>query len=425
MSTQDSQESLVGLLKQPVTSQQERFASQREEELTETSTGMGATTDTDDGEHREPITGTVSTSPPGAPDAPLPTQGTDAATGTAAEPDEEAAADTAADTAAKSGTPVPEAPVADADADADAETVTVTVALLDIPSQPAPGATAPAPARADREAALTVLPETEPAADPVPVPVPDSIGAAGSPAVPAGRRGGLVKLLAVAAVIGIAVGATVGYGIQADRDPSPLPPLSQSGLSHPDKPLPASQQPAALSAAEDSKVKVDGDLRRLLIPKPAGARVNDQAWWIQDGWTNLENFALDFDQPDYIYESILEADFRRAAAASWYQGDKDIHVRLVQFGQTRQAQDFAEEQHAYMPWDDEFGAGNDGDVIHGSGNGRYYVYKPFKEAGYEPLYQARALVQRGSTVADINILDSKPIGKNEIRTLAEQQLERL
>ncbi|MFE5854019.1 hypothetical protein ACFQ61_12495 [Streptomyces sp. NPDC056500] len=423
MGTQDSQESPAGLLKQPVTSQQERFTSQREEEPTETSTGMGVTTDTDDGERREPIAGTVSTSPPGAPDAPLSTQGTDAATGTAAEPDEAAAADTAADTAAESGTPVPDAPVADADADADADAETVTVALLDIPSQPAPGATAPAPARADREAALTALPETEPAEGPVPV--PDSVGAAGSPAVPAGRRGSLVKLLAVAAVIGIAVGATVGYGIQAERQPSPLPSLSQSGLSHPDKPLPASQQPAALSAAEDSKVKADGDLRRLLIPKPAGARVNDQAWWIQDGWTTLENFALDFDQPDYIYGSVLEADFRRAASASWYQGDKDIHVRLVQFGQSRQAQDFAEEQHAYMPWDDEFGAGNDGDVIHGSGNGRYYVYKPFKEAGYEPLYQARALVQRGSTVADINILDSKPIGKNEIRTLAEQQLERL
>ncbi|MFD9720601.1 hypothetical protein [Streptomyces sp. NPDC059076] len=423
MGTQDSQESPVGLLKQPVTSQQERFASQREEELTETSTGMGATTDTDDGEHREPISGTMSTSPPGAPDTHLAARGTDTATGTAADPDGEAAADTAAEPAAESGTPVPDAPVADADADADADAATVTVALVDIPSQPAPAASAPA----DREAALAALPETEPATGPVPVPVPvpDSIGAAGSPAGPVGRRGPLVKLLAVAAVIGIAVGASVGYGIQAERDPSPLPPLSQSGLSHPAKPLPASQQPAALSAAEDSKVKADGDLRRLLIPKPAGARVNDQAWWIQDGWTNLENFALDFDQPDYIYGSVLEADFRRAAAASWYQGDKDIHVRLVQFGQSRQAQDFAEEQHAYMPWDDEFGAGNDGDVIHGSGNGRYYVYKPFKEAGYEPLYQARALVQRGSTVADINILDSKPIGKTEIRALAEQQLERL
>ncbi|MEU5402751.1 hypothetical protein ABZ348_26025 [Streptomyces sp. NPDC005963] len=242
---------------------------------------------------------------------------------------------------------------------------------------------------------------------------------------PGGRRGGLVRLLAVAAVIGVAVGTAVGYGVQAEREPSPLPALNQPGLAHPAKPLPAGRQSVALSAAEDSKVKADGDLRRLLIPKPAGARVNDEAWWIQDGWTNLENFALDFDQPDYIYESVVESGFRRAAAASWYRGDKDIDVRLIQFGQTRQAQDFADEQHAYMPYDDEFGAGNEGDVIQGSGNGRYYVYKPFKETGYEPLYQARALVQRGSTVADISVYDSKPIGKNEIRTLAEQQLERL
>lgn len=53
------------------------------------------------------------------------------------------------------------------------------------------------------------------------------------------RRRGLrtAGRLAVAAVLGIVGGTAVGHGIQAEREPTPLPPLNQPALAYP-KPLP-------------------------------------------------------------------------------------------------------------------------------------------------------------------------------------------
>ncbi|WP_432104658.1 hypothetical protein [Streptomyces sp. bgisy091] len=246
-------------------------------------------------------------------------------------------------------------------------------------------------------------------------------------AAPARRRprGRTTLLIAAAALLGIAGGTAVGYGIQAERPPTPLPALSQAKLVYPVKPLPADKVPPPLPVSQDRQVRTEGDLRKLLLSKPKGYK-DAESLWAREGWVDLADYAGDFEDEGYMYEELLGADFRRAVAAGWERGNRTVGVSLVQFASGNQlgAEGHAESQLSYMG-DSESGAGNTGDAIKGSRNGRYYLYKVRNKAGYLPLYQARAIAQRGDLVMDIHVFDSKPIGKKDIRDLAERQLERL
>lgn len=228
-------------------------------------------------------------------------------------------------------------------------------------------------------------------------------------------------------VLGIAAGTAVGYGVQAGRAPTPLTALSQPGLAYPAKALPAGQVPEPLPASQDRRVRTDGDLRKLLVSRPAGWSDDKDMTFLSDGWMPLEDYALDFESEDYMYGNLLEAGIRRVAAAAWTKGEyRTANVWLVQFrsGTRNGAADHAEDQRSYMP-QSEHGAGNDGDVLKGSGNGRYYLFAPERKAGYMPSYRARAVFHRGDVMVDINMFDTSPISKKDIRTLAERQLERL
>ncbi|WP_406496117.1 hypothetical protein [Streptomyces sp. NBC_00846] len=278
---------------------------------------------------------------------------------------------------------------------------------------------------------------------PEPVAVPDSVagpvvepGAAPAtavepvpaPAAVARRpRGRTALLIAAAAVLGIAGGTAVGYDVQAGRAPTPLPALSQPDLAYPAKALPADKIPDPLPASEDRQVKTGGDLRKLLADRPAGWSDDRSAPGLGDGWLGVDHYARFFEDEGPMYEYFLELDIRRIAGAAWKRGQyRTAETYLVQFGSgtVQGAQDFAEGQLAYMSGT-EVGAGNDGDAIKGSGNGRYYLFEVERKPGYLPSYHARATVYRGDIAADIHIFDTVPISKKDIRTLAERQLERL
>ncbi|MEU8674331.1 hypothetical protein [Streptomyces sp. NPDC048560] len=274
--------------------------------------------------------------------------------------------------------------------------------------------------------------QAEPAALPAPPEVPPEPLA--PPVIPATApstarrprpRGRTTLLIAAAALLGIAGGTAAGYGIQAERAPTPLTALSQPDLAYPAKPLPADKTPDPLPVSQDRQVRTDGDLRKLLIAKPAGLREVEDTWF-SDGWASLEDYAHDFKDEAYMYEELASSDLRRVAGATWERGDREVNVWLIQFrsGTERGAVDHAEGQMSYMG-NSKNGAGNAGNALKGSGNGRYYLYKVRNEPGYLPLYRARAVAQRGDVMVEINIFDSKPIAKKDIRTLAERQLERL
>ncbi|MFD7527149.1 hypothetical protein ACFV8E_05915 [Streptomyces sp. NPDC059849] len=240
-------------------------------------------------------------------------------------------------------------------------------------------------------------------------------------------RGRTTLLIAAAAVLGIAGGTAVGYDIQVGRAPTALPALSQPDLAYPAKALPPGKAPDPLPASQDHRVRTDGDLRKLLVDRPAGWSDDGSAPGTGNGWLRPDVYARSFKEEGSMYEYFLESDVRRIAVAAWKRGQyRTAQIELVQFGSStfQGAKEHAEGQLGYMPGF-EIGAGNSGDAIKGSGNGRYFLYKVERKPGYLPSYQARATVYRGDIVADIHLYDTVPISKKDIRTLAERQLERL
>ncbi|MER7700694.1 MULTISPECIES: hypothetical protein [unclassified Streptomyces] len=267
-------------------------------------------------------------------------------------------------------------------------------------------------------------------AAPAPVPAPPT----GPPATAGASvrrrpRGRTTLIITAAALLGISGGAAAGYGIQAERAPTPLAALSQPGLGYPAKPLAADRAPAPLPAAQDRQVRTDGDLRKLLVDRPKGAKKTlTGKLGLEDGWEPIGDYAEGYyEDPNYMFESLAGFGLRRVAAVTWQQGQhRETYVHLLQFrsGVVLGASAHFDDQMSYMPGEEE-GAGNPGDPIKGSREGRYFLYEVERKAGYLPAYHARALAVRGDIVLDINIHDTVPISKKDIRTLAERQLERL
>ncbi|MEV6261238.1 hypothetical protein AB0M42_10875 [Streptomyces sp. NPDC051784] len=267
--------------------------------------------------------------------------------------------------------------------------------------------------------AVSGVPTDEPVAPGPPAEGPDA---------PARRRprGRTAVIIAAAALLGISGGTAVGYGIQAQRPPTPLPALSQAELAYPAKSLPADKVPAPLPASRDHQVKTDGDLRKLLLDRPEGWSENKDADWLDDGWMTVGALARDYNEQSSMFEYFLESDIRRVAGAAWKKGEhREATITLAQFsaGTEAMAEDYAAGQRSYMAGDDY--AGNEGERVKGSGEGRYYVYDADRRPGYLPSYQARAVMHRGDIMIEINLFDTRPISKKDIRTLAERQLERV
>ncbi|MFI0512392.1 hypothetical protein ACH3Y9_20110 [Streptomyces sp. WSLK1-5] len=224
-------------------------------------------------------------------------------------------------------------------------------------------------------------------------------------------------MIAAAAALGVVAGGCAGYLIQADRAPTPLPPLSQPVLAQA-----KGEGPEPLSAAQDRRVKTEGDLRKLLLTKPTGAK---QAQWIGDGWLDIAEYANDFTDPGEKFGDLVGDDFRRAAVVGWEVGSSySVEIRLVQFRQedsmaaldsSIQHQGWAEEETATDSW-----------PIPGTGDGMAYVHtRPDTEPGYLPQYSAEAHAWRGDVSMEIWIYGAKPIAKKTITDLAERQMERL
>lgn len=227
-------------------------------------------------------------------------------------------------------------------------------------------------------------------------------------------------LIAVAAVIGLVGGTATGYGIQAERAPTPLPALNQPGLAYP-KPLPKGEEPEPLSAAEDRQVKANGDLRKLLVPRPKGARAHGV-----DGWESLAEYASVYDYPGGALEFQLDLGIRRVASRTWRTGEhRYTTVRLVQYRADAGigAKELIEDQQRYARQEDR--SDSNGEEIRGSRNGRYFFYPVQREAGYLDYYEARAYIWRGDIAVEIYIEDTRKIAENDIRSLAERQLGRL
>lgn len=238
------------------------------------------------------------------------------------------------------------------------------------------------------------------------------------------RRGRTTLLIAGAAVLGVVAGVVTGYAVQYDREPTPLPPLSQPDLRD-SKTVPAGASTTARSVNVNRQVKTDGDLRKLLLKKPKGATADTSQ---AADWMSLVEYVEDYEKPDRMFENMIDDDPRRIATTSWEQrGEVFVTVNLIQFRDDDRlsAPEWGLGQQGYMSQDKH--AGNRGKPIPGSGNGRVYVYdEPLRKAGYEPLYQARVIAQRGDVVMEIwYVNNARKISEKAVMSLAKQQLERL
>ncbi|MFF5159026.1 hypothetical protein ACFY3N_22885 [Streptomyces sp. NPDC000348] len=226
-------------------------------------------------------------------------------------------------------------------------------------------------------------------------------------------------LIAAAAVLGVVAGTCAGYLVQADREPTGLPPLSQPVLAQS-----KGEAPEPLPADRDRRVKTDGDLRDLLLKKPSGTREPD--WPMgEDGWMDLAEYAGHYETADSVFGQLATDEFRRAAVVGWLDDDEySVEIRLVQFrqeealgaaGTVDDSQYWAEDAEDTDSW-----------AVPGTEEGRAYVHhSPDAEPGYEPLYGAEAHAWRGDIAMEIWVYGSKPVPKGMIMDLAERQMERL
>ncbi|MFK0026259.1 hypothetical protein [Streptomyces sp. NPDC090798] len=228
------------------------------------------------------------------------------------------------------------------------------------------------------------------------------------------RRGRTALLIATAAVLGLLGGTCAGYLIQADREPTKLPSLSQPVVAQAE-----GAGPEPLSAAQDRRVKTDDDLRKLLIKRPKGAQDAEYAPG-HNGWLTMAEYADQLEDPDQAFARLVGAEFRRAAGVDWRVGNTySVGIRLVQY---RQEENLSASEEAGN-WKVD---GTRSWPVPGTGDGMAYVtIKPDTKPGYLPVYSAQAHAWRGDIAMEIWIYDTKPIPKAKIMDLAERQMERL
>ncbi|MFD8419053.1 hypothetical protein [Streptomyces sp. NPDC059466] len=247
---------------------------------------------------------------------------------------------------------------------------------------------------------------------------PDAADVSGVPGPRRRRRGRTTLLIATAAVLGLVAGTCAGYLVQADREPTKLPSLSQPVVAQA-----RGATPEPLSAAQDRQVKTDGDLRKLLLKRPKGAR--EAEWISRDGWMDVGEYAESFEKPAGAFNDLVTDQFRRAAVTGWKEGGTySVEVRLLQYRQEEElAAGAASEDGQY--WANKE-SGTHSWAIPGTGNGMAYVDgTPDRKPGYLPMYEAQAHAWRGDIAMEIWVYDSKPIPKATIMDLAKRQMERL
>ncbi|WP_165984875.1 hypothetical protein [Streptomyces sp. YIM 98790] len=281
------------------------------------------------------------------------------------------------------------------------------------PPSPPPSASSPLP---------TAPPLPPPPLPPLPLPLPPRTGGR-----PPRRWGRTLSLLAAALLLGAVAGTAVGYTVQADRDPTPLPPLAQQELAYPVEPAAGDELPPALTEEEDLRLRQEGDLRELLVEPPEDAE-ETQGPFEAAGWLDLRQYSEEFERPDLMFSLLMRDQVRRVAITGWTEDEwRSTEVELTQFREIAdvRAHSFLLEQQSSMTGPDL--AGHDGKKLPGDLNGRYYLWdETYEEPGYYPLtqYSARVLAQRGDILLDIWIHDfDREISEKSVIDLARRQLE--
>ncbi|MFJ9951471.1 hypothetical protein [Kitasatospora sp. NPDC091207] len=290
-----------------------------------------------------------------------------------------------------------------------------------LPAAAASTAEAPVEALAEPtpvEPAAAEAPAQTPAAPAAPVvpPAPPAPFAAAfvpdGPAAPSRRPGRPrpVLLLVCGLVLGTVLGGAVGYAIQANRPPTPLPPIQVALPSYPAEVV----DPAAVAEAAPKPPAVDGDLRKLLITVPAGGT----AWADYPdtpSWITVGELAERTGRSAETFKNLNYHDFRRAVEVDWKKDDLKVRVTLIQYAADRAAEAKSRAAgYRLQPFAEE-------------ANGGFQVDS---EPSYwaettEQYYYGTALAQRGTVVMEVKVFGTRPVNPDVVKDIAKQQWERL
>ncbi len=231
------------------------------------------------------------------------------------------------------------------------------------------------------------------------------------------RRGRTTLLIAAAAVLGVLAGGGLGYRVQYERKPTPLPPLTGPVLAQPKGP----GKPApALPLAQDRDAVFAGNLLDLLVPAPKSAKDVDR------DWDSLLDYASYYERPAEAFEEFAQNDFQRSAHVEWMDSHQAYYtVRLIQYRD--EAAPFTptalERQQSINDGDKERGPSH---AVPGVGNG--FVWgsgKPDEKAGYLPLYEGRGLVQIGNILVEVFVDSPHPVKSSTLLSVTKKQVGRL
>lgn len=241
-------------------------------------------------------------------------------------------------------------------------------------------------------------------------------GDAGAVASPR-RRPRTALILAGAAVLGVLAGGGVGYRIQQQRTPTPLPPLTGPVLEQPKGVGPAAP---VLPAAQDRQAVYDGDLLALMLPAPKGSTDAHREW------QTLGEYADRFDNQQDAFRTFASNDFRRSVNGWWTTGGSTfVSVDLVQYRDNAAA--FAPEQVTEEFSSNEYNP-QYGDSVQIDGTMDGHVWgsaEPERKSGYEPVYHGRGVARVGSIQIDVFVDALTPVRASTVMSVITKQLERL
>lgn len=249
--------------------------------------------------------------------------------------------------------------------------------------------------------------------------VDEPSGSVGEPTAEAARRpprtSRTVLLLVGALLLGPLVGGGIGYGIQAARPATALPPLTPA--APPAYPAGA-LDPASAAAAAPKPLPIDGDLRKLLLPKPDGAQDWDYAYAESGEWETAGRIAQQHADGADNLAKLLGAGFRRAAAATWQQDGVKYLVELVQYASdsttSAKALTLAANTAGYTPLPNGLEGG---------------CSAPDQQQPYADntatYYPGNAVTRRGDVVVRVTAFGDHQVDLATLCGLVQQQWERL
>ena len=221
------------------------------------------------------------------------------------------------------------------------------------------------------------------------------------------RRTGL--LFSAAAALGLAGGAVCGFLIQQARPATPLPPIEQT--------LAAATVPGLADphdATTDDGAKLDGDLRTVLLAKPAGAK--DPVNFTARDWFTIADLAEYYHDPGFALVRLNSYQFRRATRTGWTLADgTEVEIDLVQFRTTDGASSYFSMTGFPIDAAEPFVAGTATGHV-----GRRYS----KDAS--GMYTAYGLVRHGDVVAQVFVSNAKDVpSSDEVMAVTKSQADLL